>query len=175
MKKKLVLLLCFFLISLQFSFSQTNYKTVMERKWNGIARYQMGDMKIGELYVSTNLTKLVYDENSNSFIAILTSSFKLENKLYTSVAMVSGILTPDTGEFILHADSVKSKDDLTHGIQWTFDDIKLSVYPDEDHQGHYTISGEVRKENYLSDSYQFSDMELSDWQKSILNDNKYRQ
>ncbi|MDD5150652.1 MAG: hypothetical protein PHC28_09235 [Flavobacterium sp.] len=175
MKIKLIFSLFIILTSLQFGFSQTNYKTVMERKWNGIARYQLDDRKIGELYVSTTLTKLVYDENNNSFTAILTSSFKLENKIYKSVAKVSGILTPDTGEFILHTDSVQSKDDLTHGMQWSFEDVKLSVYPDEDNQGHYMISGEVRKENYLADAYQFSDMELSDWQKSILNDNKYRQ
>jgi hypothetical protein len=175
MKTKLAFTLCFILIALQIGFSQTNYKMVMERKWNGVARYQFDDRKIGELYVSTTLTKLVYDENNNSFTAILTSSFKLENKIYTSVAKVSGILTLDTGEFILHTDKIQSKDDLTHGIQWSFEDVKLSIYPDQDHQGHYTVSGEVRKENYLSDSYQFSDMELADWQKSILNDNKYRQ
>jgi hypothetical protein len=137
--------------------SQT-LKSIFEHSWKGFSVSKSEEIEGGKLISNQKLMNVVYSDNDNYFTADSFSTLLyFDDKTFSCHTTVTGYVDVNTNEVRLVINNVVSKEELPNGWQWTFDEIHLQLYEDQNDASTYILYGKT----YDNDGVMIMEFQLS--------------
>lgn len=141
MLSKITAVLLLAMLTTTTAYSQA-FKSIFEHNWKGFSESKSEEIEGGKFIITQKLLNVVYSDNDNYFTADSYSSFLYSDDItYSSHMKVSGFVDINTNKVKLVIDEVVSKDELPNGWQWTFENVHLQLFTNQNNESEYILNG----------------------------------